>query len=702
MPTTSEVSLESTFSDLAFARLRDKSADLLDYLLGFQMLKSEEDGSRAVGIFGLEVDGAIYYIPMFFLNGEIKGPDSIYSVDSDLFAPISEDWTNQLINRASPSIGKTDTRSRNERGVRTPNYTRLNQIPGGLAKMSGSMLEMRSTEGLPDFASFVKSAGIQGWLAGAMERHPKLAEAVTKYYDFVEFAPDTVATKVAAVKERKLILVNNISQGGVDELTDKQREEVLAGGVAVIDKRPELTKSVLYTTQTINALTSPTTGGLYDVVMLDGSLEPMIVGEINGAQGKRVLISTDGKRTGFVNLQDIFTRRQYSDQAYREALDKVAVALDKVSPNKTYILVSVTGEASQALFVRNVVESVDGNTILKVSGSFGPLSCKEHGGLENRVVGGQSRYLDAPWNYSTDSNRFSEVVVTKQGGHNLRLYRDKIIVGDQFFKAVERSYGEKDSEINAGDLGDQTTVMTCLEKVAAPLKVWTDGPQVVIRDQHGTVTLNKLAALEYLLDTHRLGELDAKHVVKTASASPESYRIKYAAELLGIPDLNDQSAGGGFMTAHTPETVPVNAENRASSPDNSSFYRYNSPFAGGDDEESTVDAVSRAAELGQKEVFDAASLSALIKHHNPTELVERYLPTVTAGMDKLGRLLFLVYWHYAEFEDRYGEDDLAEFIDELRNTFNELGAVVMFMKSRTLAGDKDFFGLGVTGPDTAE
>lgn len=699
MPTTSEVSLESQFSDLAFARLRDKSAGLMDYLLGFQMLKSEEDGSRAVGIFGFEVDEAIYYIPVFFLNGEIKGPDSIYSVESDLFAPLSEEWTNQLINRAAPSIGKTDTKSRNERGVRTPNYTRLNQIPGGLAKTSAAMLEMRDTTGLPDFASFIKSANLQSWLASTMEAHPKFAEAVTKFYDLVEFAPETVTKTAATKKEKDLILVNNIAQEGIDQLTDKQREDVLTGGIAVIDKRPEVSKSILYTTQTINALTTPSDGGLYDVVMNDGSVEAWIVAVVNGEQGKRFMVSPDGKRTGYVALRKIFTRRQYSEKEYREVLDKASIALDKVTTNKDYTLVSVTGEASERFYVDNVVEGAGDHTILKIHMGCGCVKYDRAGSLSNRIVGEKSRYNAAPWTYTDSASRIHEVLVTKQGGKNLRLYRDKAIVGEQFFRAVEASTWS--DEVCERDLGDQLTVMACLEKIAAPLKVWVDGPQYVIRDQHGTQTLSKVAALTYLLEQHKLGEIDAKHVVKTASATPENYRIKYAAELLSIPELQDQSAGGGFMTAHTPETVPVNAENRASSPDNSSFYRYNSPFAGGDDE-TTVDAASRASEMGQKEVFDAASLSALIKHHNPTDLVDRYLPTITAGMDKLGRLLFLTYWHYAKFEDRYGEDDLSEFIDELRNTFNELGDVVMFMKTRTVSGDKDFFGLGVTGPDTAE
>jgi hypothetical protein len=111
--------------------------------------------------------------------------------------------------------------------------------------------------------------------------------------------------------------------------------------------------------------------------------------------------------------------------------------------------------------------------------------------------------------------------------------------------------------------------------------------------------------------------------------------------------------------------------------------------------ESSVDVVSNAGKTGQKEVFDAATLSTLIKSHTPTDMVDRFLPTITAGMDRLGRILFLTYWHYEQFEERYGENDMVEFLDNLKSTFNALGDVVIFAKRKTLAGDPEHYGLGL-------
>jgi len=705
MPSMSETSLESTFSDLAYARLQDKASGLLDYLLGFQMMKSDEDGSRAIGIFGFEIGKKIYYIPMFFLNGEVKGPDSIYSSESDMFSPVGEEWINTIINRFAPRIGEADSRDRNSRGVRVPNYTRLNQIPGGLNKISADLLSVRTNTDLPDFASAIRTLGVSQEFLGACERHPKLAEAVAKFYDMVDFAPVTSEAKVAAAKEKPVILINSVAQEGVDQLTDDQREEVLRGGIAVIDKRPDTARSILYSTVTSHQLETPTGGGLYDVVMADGSVQAIVVGVLNGqvseimGESTCFVITDDGKKSGYVNRTKVYTRRKYEDLEYRKVLEKLSSDISKVTNNDVVTFLSLTGEATNPLRITNVIDSADGSTIFKVTSTYMGMACNGHYHRRRSVSS-----PGAPWSYGEADQRIDEVVVQPTGGLNARFYKTKLVIGEKHFRAIKidrypygSSNGDNDEPgLEGADFGDPNTILQQLEKVAAPLKVWRDGSEIVMRDQFGTKSLNKVAALNYLLVQHNLEVLDAKLVVQDASQDPSLYRIKYAAELLNIPEMNDTSSQGGFMNAFVPEQVPVSAENRASSPNNYDHYRYVSPFAGGDDEMSTVDAVSNAASTNQKDVFDAAGLAALVKTKSPIEMVERYLPTMAAGMDKLGRLLFLVHWHYEDFEERYGEQDLAEFVDQLRDTFDQLGETVLFLKKRSVSGSSDFFGLGVS------
>ena len=60
-----------------------------------------------------------------------------------------------------------------------------------------------------------------------------------------------------------------------------------------------------------------------------------------------------------------------------------------------------------------------------------------------------------------------------------------------------------------------------------------------------------------------------------------------------------------------------------------------------------------------------------------------------AALDSLGRLLMNFYWHQEEFEDRYGKSDLPELEDSLRNAFESLGDITLFLKEKTIESSFD-------------
>ena len=57
----------------------------------------------------------------------------------------------------------------------------------------------------------------------------------------------------------------------------------------------------------------------------------------------------------------------------------------------------------------------------------------------------------------------------------------------------------------------------------------------------------------------------------------------------------------------------------------------------------------------------------------------------------------MFYWHNEEFKDRYGKQDLPELEDTLRNSFEILGDLVLFLKQKTIDPM-----LGDTNPDIEE
>jgi hypothetical protein len=97
-----------------------------------------------------------------------------------------------------------------------------------------------------------------------------------------------------------------------------------------------------------------------------------------------------------------------------------------------------------------------------------------------------------------------------------------------------------------------------------------------------------------------------------------------------------------------------------------------------------IEKILAAANSGQKEVFDTAMVGSMLRAVRDDSLVDRYMGELTKGLDKLGRILFMFYWHGDRFAERYGKADMPELEDSLRNAFEMLGDVILFLKQKTI------------------
>jgi len=752
MPTTNETNLEKVFSDLAYSHLRDKSQGLLDYLLSFEMIKADDDGQRAVGIFGFEIDDDIYFAPAFFLNGEIRGLDSLYSAKSDLFVPLTEDWVNTLVNKRTQTIGEPDTRSSQARGTRLPNYTRLKVIPGGGGgvnlKMGGAKVALNGelpyrNDVVDSLVDVVNGLGISGHLKAALAANPRFHDSFSAFYSILDLQDAPVA-KVAAEAPKLVTVITTINDEGTGALNDEERRTVIEGGTAVIDNRPEVSKSMLYETETKRIMENPTGGGLYDVLYADGSVEPTVISTQGGGDGCVVVYRPSDKKHCEINDRLIFTLRKYTQNQFHDWLRENAKKPSDITPGTTAYFISREGAGTAAFCIEDVTKGVDGIKRLVTRDRYymeardgRSLGCvpglysspRGNNGNANTNMFQHLSWRDSVNRVNDVNNNVTEILVVERGAASPKYMKDRLVVNDdQFFYIpvntftektegseapqdlfTAETYGKKRDEIvfKANDFGDYNTVSEALDKYAADLTVWRQGSDINVKIAGDIFTGNEGETLRHLICTQGLGEADARVVIKTAGYSVETFKIhlapKLAAELLNIPEVHDTQEGS-FMNAYVPGQIPFGNVNQARSSNNREFYRYQSPFgpggsASGDESTSsgddTLKVMDEAAKSGQKELFDSAALASLVKCYRPTEMVDRFMPTIVAGMDRLGRMLFLLYWHYDAFEERYGANDLAEFLDNLKSTYEQLGDIVIFLKKRTLAGDPEHYGLGM-------
>ena len=736
MPSTSELAIESTLNDLANARLRDRAPGLIDYMVGFQLLDCNDDGTRAVGIFGFEIDQTFYYVPVFFLSGEVQGMDSIYGVDSDLFVPLSEEWINQLINRKAQKLGDPDPSSQGSRGARFPDYRRLSMVPPSRTKMAsdcaGPMQNLHPLVDIVPLPEACRTLGLQGFVKQAMDRNPRFADAINRFYTVFDFT-DVPRAKRAADK-KPLIFVDSISAEGVEDLTDEQRREVLQGGVAVLDTRPEVSKARVWKTQEQITLSSPGTNGLYDLLMADGSIEPAICARLDGTErtmtGDRNdradnLFIWTKDRWGFVPYRSAHVVRQYLPNEYEKFLTEQGSDPASLKVDDTALFLSWTGEVSLPFTIESILNT-EGD--LKVYGArgCGSLYCRSSSYSVSKTASVKTAgrhweaspsmvpqlglgAADTPGTLrrGTPLDRVDGVIVRPGRVTRLAYSAHKAIISQEGFRAfvVGKEGGvEKSHHLTAQHLGDFDTVKDAIAKVAQDVKVWRSADGLVnVRDYGSARGFTKKAALQHLCGNLGMSAHDAKEILGEARLTPQTYWVKAASELMPFPDVPDRTETGTMSQFH-PEVQPTTVQNVRSAPDNSEHYRYNSPYGGGgraeeggqfgssQNPDETLDIAADAAQMGSKEVFDAAALASLIKAARPTDMVEKFLPTMISGMDRVGRLLFLIHWHYDQFEERF-DTELPELIDSLRSSFEQLGEIVTKLKQRSISGDSDFFGV---------
>ncbi len=69
--------------------------------------------------------------------------------------------------------------------------------------------------------------------------------------------------------------------------------------------------------------------------------------------------------------------------------------------------------------------------------------------------------------------------------------------------------------------------------------------------------------------------------------------------------------------------------------------------------------------------------------------IDKNLPDIVTAVDKIGRSLFLLYFHMDDFKERYGQEDLADLEDTLKTSLKTNGKLVLFLKKRSISQDAD-------------
>jgi hypothetical protein len=130
--TKDDQAVAEAFAQQAYTAVgnRDRKIMCDPYLLGFEIVDKNEENNRLVGVFAFRVSGEILMVPVFFLNGKIKGQDLLYRKPVNRFYPNTEKWISYFVGRGEDETGRPVDRRNNADARIHLGVDRMSRMPG--------------------------------------------------------------------------------------------------------------------------------------------------------------------------------------------------------------------------------------------------------------------------------------------------------------------------------------------------------------------------------------------------------------------------------------------------------------------------------------------------------------------------------------------------------------------------------------------
>jgi len=513
----------------------------------------------------------------------------------------------------------------------------------------------------------------------------------------------------------------NVENLGTTMLTDDQKERLQRDRYLVVDNRGPDDVARVYATQISKTLQNPHCSSYVNVLTQGGNFKPMLVirspmgdqrheYDNDRMKGLSVVVDLASKRVRMVAPNDVFTDNEgHKENQWEDAFNNLSDPAGVGERNKI-VLVNADREGSAPFFIESKVITADGQ--VRLYGSFDRypvtdslttmkdmLMPKFRGRVFNQSDSRAGKYGIGCCTGDYDAC----LVITKKDGSKITQ------IGNDYFvpngmKAIvaskediepwklDRPKSPYDRKPKPDELANPQTIADIemqLYKSGAVSKIQpiSDGIEFWLRVNGAqSRPLSKVAALKELIERHNMREQDANALLKMAkrSGAPEYYvskpQMRKAAQgdvpMPGVPYFPEPTMG-------TDPSIGV-----------PTIYPQDDAVAAGvggmPPQEMDMDATFRAeqaAQSGQKEVMDTAVVGGLVKTMDPNAAIDGYIGDLMLGLDRVGRILFMYYWHYEKFKDRYGQQDMPELEDNLRNVFENLGELTLFLKQKTVEPD---------------
>jgi hypothetical protein len=727
--TAADDQIEGAFFQLAYQRLQDTLKNLIPFLVGFEIVKKNEDNTKALGVFGFRSEsGQVLFVPAFFVNGKVKPLDLLYSKNNEQFYPLNEDFAEMFIKEDLLGLGEDSRENRSDimRDATQGDYRQMSVPPRTGRYAIASVLDY-----VKDSDNQTKEA-----FTDLIEKDAEFCESLLRFYPLEKVAEaikledgdkyrkgDKASKKIDLVK-----VVKPSDKEEVKKLTDHDKQTLMTQGYVIVDDRAESQKSSYGAVDYIKKFTNPTDSGFYSYVTKLGGLRYglLIVRpkqlQQDFATDDTLVIDLDSKEgnTYVRDHKQVFIKDQIRVQDY-SMVHKMMVDPAEAKPgySNVYILINENLKATQPFRINANFKDASGIRRISVEPYTEYYECyPERSGPKDRPG---SVHALPRGNFYEHPKRADEImlVMTKKQGDRFE-YKDKMLYVPGGFKLLKINpanqshdssfyaypalgMSKKDKEDQdkrkkeqeaekekylRGEPGSPSTLHGLLrDKNIFPMTVHTNGSEYFV-DINGAKKKYEDPLAAKIAMVVDLG-MDQKVASELLDSLVPGFTKKGHIKLAFTGDVYPQPFEEQPYTNEFGQQTYVGVGQENTLPTMDSYTGNPTqkdlgtmPEIKGIDPR-LVQQATQMAQNGQKEIFDTQMIGALAKYVSVGDKISEYLPSMIEAMDRLGRILFLLHWDTDKFKEMYGRGDLPELLELVTSVFKNVGELIVFLKRKS-------------------
>ena len=723
--------IEGAFFQLAYQRLQDTLKNLIPYLVGFEIVKKNEDNTKALGVFGFRSKaGQILYVPAFFVNGKVKNLDLLYSKNNEQFYPLNEDFAEMFIKEELLGLGENSQESRSDimRDATQGDYRQMSVPPRTGRYAIASVLDYVENSDNLTKKSFTR----------LIEKDAEFCEALLRFYPLEKVAKAIATEDGTKYREsdkanKKINLVKVVKPSDKEEvkkLTQSDKETLMTQGYVIIDERAQDQKSSFGAVDYLKKFTNPNESGFYSYVTKMGGLRfgLLIVRpkqlQQDFATDDTLVLDLDSK-DGTTYIRDhkgVFIKDQIKVDDY-SAIHKMMVDAAEGKPGytNTYILINENLKATQPFRINANFKDASGIRRISVE-PYTEANWKDRGDTGGKWDRPGSVHDLPRGNFYDHPKKMQEImlVMTKKQGDRLE-YKDKMLYVPAGYKLLKiapadhhrcempmyplntastskkekeeqdkrkRTAEEEKERLLRGEPGYPGSLHGMLrDKNIFPMSVHTNGSEYFVdidgaKKKYDDPLKAKIAMVTEIGLDEKAGS-DLIDSLVPGFSKKGHVKLAFTGDIYPQP-FEEQPYTNEFGQS---TYVGVGQENALPTMDS---YTGNPtrqdlgtmPEVKGIDPKFVSQAI-QLAQNGQKEIFDTHMIGALAKYVSVGDKVSEYIPSIVESMDRLGRILFLLHWETDKFKEMYGRGDLPELVELVTSVFKNMGELVIFLKRKS-------------------